>query len=404
METNAAFGDKFRAVFQRYVESIKKHGSKFDFYKVAPALDKVLEGEGLAVKSPKFFADLFEELANHKSTWRISYEQVIKPFLDILPAEWLKKMPLEVFRRHVPQKDWDKYLESGQVKKLAASVQAEITSARVRQTLVDAGIEIKNDMVRKVDIEAFLSKTADSEKFEQADKCALVMIELVKAGIEVKDGKVRKADIKAFETFLEVSAALLQGNVATVKASKPGPIGTTRSGKPVYLTLNHKEHAGFGHEDNYDAAAIHMAHSDALEGVLRTPSRVQNHFNAARSFLGNARNQHFSATKDPEKPGSGSFHYTNNAYDTSVLEHGKKLLNKGGVATGESNLVIRWVRSSPSTKATFSKASGIPVSALDDLQDSDVEQADGTELWMFKHSGKRYELIDDGAGYSVKYH
>lgn len=403
METNAAFGDKFRAVFQRYVEAIKKHGSKFDFYKVAPALDKVLEGEGLAVKSPRFFADLFEELANPKSTWRVGYDQVIKPFLDILPAEWLKKIPLEVFRRHVPQKDWDKYLESGQVKKLAASVQA---AAKVRQTLVDAGVEVKEGMVRKVDIEAFLSKTADSEKLrlEQADNCALVVIELVKAGIEVKDGKVRKADIKAFEAFLEVSAALLKGN--TVKASsKPGPIGITRSGKPVYLTLNHKEHTGFGHEDNYDAAAIHMAHSDALEGVLRTPSRVQNHFNAARSFLGNARSQHFSATRDPEKPGSGSFHYTNNAYDTSVLEHGKKLLNsQGGVATGESNLVIRWVRSSPSTKATFSKASGIPVSALDDLQDSDVEQADGTELWMFKHNGKKCELIDDGAGYSVKYH
>ena len=95
--------------------------------------------------------------------------------------------------------------------------------------------------------------------------------------------------------------------------------------------------------------------------------------------------------------------------DEEIVEQFKscypeKVVKEYTEITGESNLVIRWKRSSPSTKATFSKASGIPVSALDDLQDSDVEQADGTELWMFKHNGKQYEIIDDGAGYSVKYH
>ncbi len=105
-----AFGKKLQDVFDRYVAAILKKGAdNFDFYKMAPALDRGLAKDGLKIKSPQFFAEVFDELENPRSNWKIVYDD-LKVFLSILPKEWIKrKITPEILVKWIPKEDWELY-------------------------------------------------------------------------------------------------------------------------------------------------------------------------------------------------------------------------------------------------------------------------------------------------------
>jgi hypothetical protein len=57
----------------------------------------------------------------------------------------------------------------------------------------------------------------------------------------------------------------------------------------------------------------------------------------------------------------------------------------------DSNLVINWVTSSPSTVAYF-KRIGLMGSVY---QDASIEMPDGSEVWYAKVDGVRYRILED---------
>jgi hypothetical protein len=103
-----ALGRKLQDVFDRYVAAILKKGiDKFDFYKMVPALENRLAKDEVGIKSPQFFAKVFEELNDPRSNWKVDYED-LKTFLLVLPKEWIKrKITPEILVQWIPKEDWE---------------------------------------------------------------------------------------------------------------------------------------------------------------------------------------------------------------------------------------------------------------------------------------------------------
>jgi hypothetical protein len=145
---------KLQNVFDSYTDVLKQH-KDVDFYDSVPYLNQLLVEKGAGVKAEKFLAELLDKLTDRRVNWQISYENKLKPFLDILPKNWLLKLDTDMFWLKVPPKDWSKYLDSGRLKELK---EKSSKTEDVRKRLAAAGIPVVNNRVQVAAIKDILAQ------------------------------------------------------------------------------------------------------------------------------------------------------------------------------------------------------------------------------------------------------
>jgi hypothetical protein len=128
---------KVENLLNRYLEAAERLGSSFDFYKVAPALEKALKDSKLSMNAAQFFAAALDYMDSGQI---VLTEDRFDQFLDILPKEWKKKVPDNLIRRLIPLNEWADYRDKSWIKQnkstLVSASSLDVTPGEIKSTMV----------------------------------------------------------------------------------------------------------------------------------------------------------------------------------------------------------------------------------------------------------------------------